>query len=343
MNLNKSLIPFSCGGSISSAIKNDGTLMISPTISDINLQNVIAVSSGLKHTVALCVDGTVTTYGDNNLNQCDPICNDFKNVVTIACGDNHSVGLCGDGTVVCWGWNKYNQCDPIYKTFTNIVQVCAGLKHYSFALRADGNLLCWGEDKCKCDEITSLFCGVVYLASGHNHLVGIRNDGTVVCYPPNKNADKLTNVVSVVCGENHSVALMTDGTVACWGSNDLNQCDPVYKKLKNVVSIASGANHSVAMIYDGTVVCWGDNSKNQCSLFYKDLKDVVSIKCNCKNDTLALKKDETVVFWGECSPTGEVLFDKVSVVPNGSTFFICVSKGDVFYVNGQKVNKLLDK
>ena len=75
---------------------------------------------GVFHSVALCSDGTVHCWGNNRLNQCDPVHLTFTDVIRVACGAHHSVALLSNGTIRCWGDNSKNQCDPLHLTFTNI-------------------------------------------------------------------------------------------------------------------------------------------------------------------------------------------------------------------------------
>ena len=49
---------------------------------------------------------------------------------------------------------------------------------------------------------------------------------------------------SIACGWNHSVAIRDAGTIECWGSDECNQCDPVYKTFNNIISVACGYTHS---------------------------------------------------------------------------------------------------
>ena len=60
---------------------------------------------GGKVSVALKEDGTIECWGDNYFNQCDPVYKTFTDVISVACGVFHSVALKSDGTLECWGYN----------------------------------------------------------------------------------------------------------------------------------------------------------------------------------------------------------------------------------------------
>ena len=59
---------------------------------------------------------------------------------------------------------------------------------------------------------------------------------------------KLENIKSIASGENHSVALKNDGTVIIWGAKEKNQLNiPADIKLENIQFIACGDDHTVAI------------------------------------------------------------------------------------------------
>ena len=62
-------------------------------------------------------------------------------------------------------------------------------------------------------------------------------------------------MTTISCGGNHSVGLKEDGTIVCWGSNTDNQLDEIYISYTNITAIACGHNHSVGLKDDGTIVC----------------------------------------------------------------------------------------
>jgi hypothetical protein len=63
----------------------------------------------------------------------------------------------------------------------------------------------------------------------------------------------LTNAVAVASGSEHILALRTDGTVVAWGANSDGQTN-VPPGLTNVVAIAAGGDHSLALVGDGPPV-----------------------------------------------------------------------------------------
>jgi len=102
--------------------------------------NVVALTGGECHSLALKADGSVVAWGAGGAdNQWYPHCGQTmvpttaKNVVAIAAGDLHSLALKADGSVVAWGDNYYRQT-RVPATATNVVAIAGGGWH-SLALR----------------------------------------------------------------------------------------------------------------------------------------------------------------------------------------------------------------
>ncbi|HVM49877.1 MAG TPA: hypothetical protein VMU04_17745 [Candidatus Acidoferrum sp.] len=144
-----------------------------------------------------------------------------KTVVAISAGGWHSLALCSDGTIASWGDNERGELGDnttiqrIVPVAVNtdyglsalhgkvVTAIAAGWSH-NLALCSDGTLAAWGDN--------------VFGMLGDNSTtsrpmpVGVDTDvGTSVLYG--------RTVKSIAAGEYHSVALCADGTVATWGFN----------------------------------------------------------------------------------------------------------------------------
>jgi len=71
--------------------------------------NVIALSAGYEHALALRTNGTVVGWGGGNYYRQNSIPAGLTNVVAIASGYYHNLALKSDGTVVAWGDNGWGQ------------------------------------------------------------------------------------------------------------------------------------------------------------------------------------------------------------------------------------------
>ena len=69
---------------------------------------------------------------------------------------------------------------------------------------------------------------------------------------------------SIASGWQHSVALRSDGTVVAMGYNEDGECD--VGTWKDIVAVSAGSFHTVGLRSDGTVVAVGWNEYGQCDV-----------------------------------------------------------------------------
>jgi alpha-tubulin suppressor-like RCC1 family protein len=257
----------------------------------------------------------------------------FADVVSVSGGNNHSLALKSDRTVWAWGSNTFGQLGDGTTTprttpvqvlgpggtgyITDIVGIAAGLS-YSLALKSDGTVWGWGTngngqlgDGTTTQQNTPVQVvgpgGVGYLtdvigvADFSSHSLALKSDGTVWAWGMNSSGQLgdgtttqrttpvqvlgsggvgfLTGVSAVAAGNAHSLALKSDGTVWAWGTNGSGQLgdgtntqrtNPVQVLgsggvgfLTGVSAVAAGTQHSLAVISDGTVWAWGSNLRYQ--------------------------------------------------------------------------------
>jgi alpha-tubulin suppressor-like RCC1 family protein len=129
---------------------------------------------------------------------------------------------------------------------------------------------------------------VVDLHGGRQHVVALRQNGTVVTWGANNFGQLgvsggmrtsatavpgVSNVIAVETGHYHSLALLANGTVLAWGYNVYGQLgdgtttsrsapQPV-SGISDAVAIAAGRNMSYAVRENGTVWAWGLNADGQ--------------------------------------------------------------------------------
>lgn len=139
---------------------------------------------------------------------------------------------------------------------------------------------------------------VISVASGQNHTVVLRENGTVLSWGCNKfgqlgvntnfsisfvplevfSNEALTNVYA---GWTHSVALTSNGDIFTWGRNQSGQLGAPREvphipekipTLKNVTQFSAGSQHNLAVTKDGKLFAWGWNEHGMCGT--GDKKDV---------------------------------------------------------------------
>lgn len=175
-----------------------------------------------------------------------------------------------------------------------------------YARSADAQLsvsgvVVWGTNNYGQLNVPGNLLDVVALASGQNHNVALRSDGTVVAWGDNRFGQTnvppgLNDLVSIAAGPgNHTLALKSDGRVVAWGANNYQQTN-VPPGLQNIVAIAAGESHSLALRADGAVLAWGRNQMGQTNV-PTGLTSVVGLAA-LSTSSAALRANGTVVFWG---------------------------------------------
>lgn len=168
----------------------------------------------------------------------------------------------------------------------------------------------------------------VQISAGHNHVCGLKADGTVVCWGENGYGqatvpDGLVSVAQVSAGIWHTCALKTDGTVVCWGFNEMGQAT-VPEGLSSVAQVSAGHGTTCVLKTNGMVFCWGLNNHGQVSV-PEGLASVAQVSAGLS--TCALKVNATVTCWGYASynpPSGLAQVAQLS----SSYIHICALKAD---------------
>ncbi len=249
-------------------------------------KTILKISTGINHTLALCSDGTLAAWGQNDYGQLgDGTTTDRytpvritssvfprgARLVSVAAGENHSLALFSDGTAVAWGQNFDGQLGDNSTTQRNapvrvdatgvlstrkVTAIAAGGRH-SLALCADGEIASWGANGTgQLGDSSLLQRNVPVIITARGALTG-------------------KQVTALSAGSNHSLALTLDGRVAAWGSNQDGQLGdgtnidknlPVSLSINGVLegktaaSVSAGSKHNLALCTDGTVAAWGANT-----------------------------------------------------------------------------------
>lgn len=261
-----------------------------------NAGNIIKLSAGKGHLVALTDQGDVYTMGKNQYGQCG-VGNDTKlyiddecekklidsfvkisrdvfdaKVVDVACGEFHTVFVCNDGNVFTCGLDSKWQLGhgvfpPIPGEFEN--------EHIKY------------EHKY----------GIVY-----DHNVGWRDTPTRVELPLYQNSDNIKSLfkgMKCAAGKEHTVILgklpeMKQMAVTTWGSGVEGQlghrvrraisAPQVLKSLLNYeeydfktgqltpnepIQIAAGKFHTCILMSSGSIFTFGNNKEGQCGIARK--------------------------------------------------------------------------
>jgi alpha-tubulin suppressor-like RCC1 family protein len=250
-------------------------------LTDPSMKNVIQISAGYTHSVALRADGTVWSWGLNDRGQlgvgqifthpCQCAITPFQtlgisDVVQIDAGKEFTVALKADGTVWAWGTNTSGQLGngstamgqpfPLQvganlAGFNNIIAVSAGASH-AMALKLDGTVWVWGRN-----SEGQLGNGT----TGGNWLLP-------------QQSPLISGIAQISAGSAHNIAFRNDGKFWAWGSNasgqfgngtietggcrcvSIPQQNSVFTNLVEIEALGSG---TFARLSDGSVRAWGAN------------------------------------------------------------------------------------
>ena len=183
-----------------------------------------------------------------------------------------------------------------FSDWTDIVAVDGYSSKYTvFGLQSNGKVIMdTGRNSTLLD-----WENVVAIDAGTYHVIGLKEDGTVVGYGKNASGQcdvsDWTDIIAVSAGSTHTVGLRADGTVVTAGGNTYGQCETKGREWTNIIAVSAGASHTVGLRADGTVVAAGARGNAECEI--SDWTDIVAVSAGYYS-TFGLRADGTVVIAG---------------------------------------------
>lgn len=298
----------------------------------LNLDHIIAVSAGRRHSMALRADGAVFVWGDNTFGQlgtggpASPVpvqVSGVSDIIDIQAGDFHCLALKSDGTVISWGANSNgelgqgtitatagpgNVVDPTGTgNLSGITLISAGARH-SLAI-LDGNVLAWGDNtNAQLGRFPAMANSSLPLYIETGKFFSVRN---------------LNNIISLSAGHTHSMAIDVEGQLWTWGEGvfgqlgigPVNPSDPATFRRRRAVNVASkvrtmaaGATHSIYVDSQGELHFFGSNFLGQLGIpptatrVFNDstvsFNRVAALACG-SDFTILLRSDGTIMGSGD--------------------------------------------
>lgn len=251
-----------CGSRMTACIAADGHLLTTgtvPTDTPDAWQDVLALSCGESHLLALRKDGHVLAVGNNTGGCCETAT--WERVIAVLACAEHSFGLCEDGRVLYAGapdapvaeaasWTHIRSLhgnDRLVIGITYAGQVLACGRHPALTENVAEALSDWQDMR---DVVIS------------EHIVaGLHQDGTVVARS-DENTNRISDAVSrwqhiraLAAGGAHLVGLCAGGDVVAAGRIERGQCRVA--DWHRMVAIACGEAFTLGLCADGTVRATG--------------------------------------------------------------------------------------
>ena len=267
-------------------------------------QDVIAISAGDAHALALKSNGSVIAWGayGQDFGQAQVPAEAKSGVRAIAAGRYHSLALKSDGSVIAWGYGSQTN---VPATARSGVVAIGAMDYSSVALKADGSVVFW--DRTTIIANTALEHDIISMAAGGSQFLALRSDHSILHLGDNVHGQAAipevarNHVAVTATGLTQAMVITEDGQVINWGDGS----NPVPAEAGNgVTAVAAGYGHAVALKGDGSVVTWGMYDQEQATVPPFARSGVTAIAAN-QNYTLALLVPPVPVITGP--PTNQAV------------------------------------
>jgi len=238
-----------------------------------SLSNIVQISGGAYHCLALASNGKVYSWGNNAAGQLGIGTDEKSNVpvlipslskiIQVSAGGDFSLALTSNGKVYSWGSNQYGQLGigintiesfvpVLIPSLFNIVEISTG-GYTCSALTRNGKVYSWGIN----------FSGQLGIGS-------YQEESFVPVLIPS-----LSKIIQVSRGYSNCLALARNGKFYSWGDNTFGQLGIgtdisssrvplLIPSLSKIIQVSCGGNnHCLVLTSNDKVYSWGSNQYGQ--------------------------------------------------------------------------------
>ena len=198
----------------------------------------------------------------------------MDNIIYVSAGTNHTLAITKDNDLLGWGSNELGQIGDFASTsnlrevkiMQNIISVSAGGNH-TVAIKYDGSLWTWGANQYSQLGNGEELYGLNYFPTEGEDRIYWRTPVQGGSMP----IQIMENIKRVSSGVNYIMAITNDGDIWAWGANQFgqlgdgtieNRISPIFI-MNNVAYVSAGVNHTLAIRKDGSLWSWGNNNYGQ--------------------------------------------------------------------------------
>jgi alpha-tubulin suppressor-like RCC1 family protein len=316
--------------------------------------NVVQITAGARHSMALLRDGTVIGVGDNSYGQLNqPL---LRSVIKVSAGGWHTAALMSDGSVVAWGRNQFGQTQ--ITTSIKGIDVVA-MNGNTVVLQPNGQVVVFGTVSSGQDNIPDAV--FQRIGAGSYHVMGVTTTGKIMAWGLNGDGQTISpsdllTPFQVAGGMDFSVALAVDvanSNIPTITPSEFpgshNLLLPTYGPLAafratvwtlgDIPAVSAADISSLAVTSDTIGIVHSDNTvtlNQSVGITPQILPDAA--KTNVQQLGLGtgfgavLKRDHTLVVWGDAAPAVPTFFTKnvIEITVNGSHLMVMTADGRVW-------------